>query len=408
MSSNEPIYQPLSFEAEEIRRLQLDRDHAGSSIICSLKTFKLAETPPYQALSYYWGDSKIRRPIKLNGQPFQVTVNLFLCLERLNLRDDYEWLWIDALCIDQQNIKEKEYQVPLMEKIYRLTQRVIIWLGSAADNSGLAIELIHRWGYGIKRGIANDPNFVNSQLKSALLYFKDPFDEASWKAFWRFLGREYWARVWTLQEVVLANSWIVICGDSEVDFQHFHALFMIETQFNGLNTDGFVLAQVLARSVYVWLTAGTYDNLFDPYWIENITARVSLLTGKISAQREGLIYQPDLLHVINLCRTLKASNPRDHIYGVLGLLNSQQFPIKPDYNLGVAEIYANFTIELAQKLKSLAVLQLSGIGMDLQQTVSMSGPSWVPDYSKRAGVHNLEYNPLTKFKLNISLVTMTL
>ncbi len=71
-----------------------------------------------------------------------------------------------------------------------LDSKSTIWLGSAADNSSLAIELINRWGYCTKKGIENGPKIAfKNRLESALPYVKDPFDEASWKAFWEISGQ---------------------------------------------------------------------------------------------------------------------------------------------------------------------------------------------------------------------------
>jgi hypothetical protein len=76
------------------------------------------------------------------GRDLHVTENLYSAL--LRLQDDFcpRVLWIDAICINQSNEKEKEQQIPLMAEIYAKARSVIVWLGEAADDSELAMDAI--------------------------------------------------------------------------------------------------------------------------------------------------------------------------------------------------------------------------------------------------------------------------
>ena len=71
-----------------------------------------------------------------------VTLNLFKALQHLRLDTAPRVLWVDAICIDQDNIPERDAQVQLMGNIYRTAGRVIVWLGPEADNSAMLPPLV--------------------------------------------------------------------------------------------------------------------------------------------------------------------------------------------------------------------------------------------------------------------------
>jgi hypothetical protein len=90
----------------------------ASLIVTSLRWAPECWTPEFEALSYVWGDPLITRLIKLNDQPYQVTENLEAALRRLRHDDRVRIMWIDAICINQQNPREQEHQIGLMRDIF--------------------------------------------------------------------------------------------------------------------------------------------------------------------------------------------------------------------------------------------------------------------------------------------------
>ena len=95
----------------------------------------LRDRPGYEALSYTWGDPLDTRTVMLKDQPFQVTKNLEAALRNLRHRlihgtkSNDRVLWIDAICINQTDIQERNVQVRRMLDIYKSATRVVIWLG---------------------------------------------------------------------------------------------------------------------------------------------------------------------------------------------------------------------------------------------------------------------------------------
>jgi len=105
-------------------------------------------TYPYDALSYVWGGPDKPRFISISEHnstsrhDFPVTENLHEALSRLRYRSTERTIWVDAVCIDQENDREKEQQIQFMAKIYGQANCVVAWLGKAADDSDRALEEI--------------------------------------------------------------------------------------------------------------------------------------------------------------------------------------------------------------------------------------------------------------------------
>ncbi|PMD66987.1 uncharacterized protein K444DRAFT_515540 [Hyaloscypha bicolor E] len=130
-------YSPLE-SSDSIRLLQVENvlctAKGRGPIRCWIRHFSLSNAPPYRALSYAWGpDSSSTKKIFLNGKIVQVRRNLwealahiqFACFDfRTREKEDVfaeensTWVWIDALCIDQRNVEERNHQVGVMGRIY--------------------------------------------------------------------------------------------------------------------------------------------------------------------------------------------------------------------------------------------------------------------------------------------------
>ena len=139
---------PLGFD---IRLLRLMPHKDGTAPIqCQLFDYSLQEsdqrTHPYDALSYVWGGSDKPLSIFVDEHDQQhtlpVTKNLHEALSRLRYRSIERIIWVDAVCINQENEQEKVQQIQLMAKIYAQASRVVVWLGEAANNSDRALEEI--------------------------------------------------------------------------------------------------------------------------------------------------------------------------------------------------------------------------------------------------------------------------
>ena len=117
-----------------------------ATIRCELFSTPFKNMPQYGALSYTWGPPEPSGSILLDGRPFMVRENLWSALCHLRLPKRDRFLWIDAICIDQGNILERNHQVKRIGSIYEGASKVLIWLGPQKDQSDVALSFIEDIG----------------------------------------------------------------------------------------------------------------------------------------------------------------------------------------------------------------------------------------------------------------------
>lgn len=135
-------YQPLGSERLQLRRLSLSPGGFHDPLCGALEIVSLGEHPKYEALSYVWGRAMAPTPINLDGTEIPITQNLDVALRHLRHGQMSRSLWVDAVCIDQSNAVERAEQVKLMDRIYRSASTVLVWLGPDADNSDAIMRRI--------------------------------------------------------------------------------------------------------------------------------------------------------------------------------------------------------------------------------------------------------------------------
>lgn len=213
-------------------------------IRCRLRLVDLAHTPTFTALSYVWGNSAIRETIWLEGKPLQVTRNAWEALRCLRNKFSPLRIWVDAVCIDQTSDVEKARQIPLMRAIYASAERVYIWLGEGNERTNRAMHYLANGALPITpTDIANAQklprdsrfDFDEAAPRTSTLWARWKLDldiafrkhgfgmeKLSLHAELKELLSAPWIdRVWTLQEVLLARSPILACGEIAVPWSAF-------------------------------------------------------------------------------------------------------------------------------------------------------------------------------------------
>ena len=126
-------YESLPADGSQIRLVAILSGEGDEEIECLVANFPftkdIVDDLKYEALSYVWGDAMVTTTLSLNGQTYQVTTNLEAALRALRLQDKDRLIWIDAICINQTSIQERNQEVPRMGQIYRRARHVIIWMG---------------------------------------------------------------------------------------------------------------------------------------------------------------------------------------------------------------------------------------------------------------------------------------
>jgi hypothetical protein len=130
---NDKRYEPFEYRSlrsgTSFRLLRLLAGRREDDITCQIFHSVISDAPPFEALSYTWGDSSQLHQISSTEGIIHVTANCGAALRDLRYSFRDRILWIDALCINQRNIEEKNIQVPLMNRIYAAARRVVIYIG---------------------------------------------------------------------------------------------------------------------------------------------------------------------------------------------------------------------------------------------------------------------------------------
>jgi hypothetical protein len=325
-NAREVVYRELQ-GADDFRLIKVSPKNV-QGLECKIVYSSLCHRPDYIAISYAWGDGFDKRQITLEGvERVSVNANLYDALMAVREPDYAILVWIDGLSIDQENKTERAKQVRLMDKIYRQATCVAIWLGHEADDSGRAIQLLEkiRW--------------AERHEWTSLLEHRDL------KALHSLFRRNYWSRLWVVQEVFHARSKMVYCGSSKLSW-YLHK----------------------KASDALW------QHESDPY----------LWTGPSSfpdVQRLMVLGPNSLLEVLRACRRKLSENPRDKIFGVLGILPSDiRERLHVSYDTSVKSLY----LEVAQLIVcSTHRLDVMREAIHFPVQVSFTDlPTWCPNWAQ--------------------------
>ncbi|KAN0098846.1 HET domain containing protein [Hyaloscypha variabilis] len=380
------LYSPLRSDQGEIRLVTIEAaDSSSTGIRCNVETANLTNSPSYDTLSYVWGDANTRELITLNGISVQVTTNLYRALKRLRARPGTSRIWIDALCIDQSSVEEKKAQIPLMGKIYSQAEKVLIWVGDEEEDGAAAMALIRKWGAGAAAAEEKSPDtFWANSLELTLQHMENPFAEQEIMAFGAFLSRDYWRRVWIIQEIVLSQHRVLMCGREETSYEHF-----IMTHY--------LLSELLELNRHDTVDVDMMKPVFKHIGEQSKPTNAALATIRwLAVQRDddashSKEFSPDAFLLAARTRASLATDLRDKVYGILGLVSSHKFTIEPSYSMEVAEVYKHFTLRLIETSALLRVICLAGVGVFNTQS-SLELPSWVPDFSREPETTSLAAN----------------
>lgn len=162
----------------------------------------------YTALSYVWGKPALVKSMICNGKHFAITNNLGLALHHLRRSDVSIMLWVDQICINQDDLQEKSQQVVLMGTIYQRAWSTLVWLGEEADNSDEAIDTLQNTKTALQ--YYQDGRAPNAEDFERL--FLPASDSPKWHELGKLMRRPWFQRIWVIQEVVLSQQIIVMCG----------------------------------------------------------------------------------------------------------------------------------------------------------------------------------------------------
>jgi hypothetical protein len=387
----------------------------ASPIQISLAEVRSQEEHDYEALSYTWatedGDCKRTSQIRCDGTRIWVTKNCELALRYLRKENSNRVLWVDAICINQRDNEERGHQVGMMRNVYSKATEVLVWLGESSKEmttpdpvaqslateeqdttplliletaveqernngnstrvngrsslsrgsipvSDLFLDYLHQMVTEMRRieSLGQDPKSspLYQELKSQMYESSsDGLFTDLCRGFDDIIQRRWWSRLWVVQEVALAKSATLICSNRAVKYDN-----LLEWQgilCKDPTPEGLVVLNSFCRTL-----------------------------SHLQAVGHAKIKQSKPLTVLSWARELTASDPRDIIFGLLGLSdNFKSLLPLPDYNKSTAQVFTDVTKRHLNLTKSLDILEHA-----TSTTPNFDRPSWVPYWSEDPAVWN--------------------
>ena len=381
-------------------------DNQTTMIACTLQSANLMEGPRYRALSYTWGpatkafrteyepltSSDDDQPISCNGQVFFVPQNLVDALLELRQSGYPEWLWVDAICINRSNAKERLGQISIMGQIYKSAIETVAWLGK--DESG--IDHV-QWGINvmIPRLLQRGPTCWDSRpLKDPEL--RDIFGPEDLNR--RVIGirtflatRTWFHRAWVAQEVALAPSVCLLAGHGNFSWIDLTNLFIVLAkipldnklvpQSRELN-EGFSSAKACLEKLQVLRDliprqVSSHASLPVPELHETYR----FLETRYGTKTELQLAAAWLAYLLSLARPMESTERHDKIYSILGMAKffSSEIDelVTPDYSRPIESVYISVATKLLLSSRYLSTLaQVT----DISDRTLPDLPSWVIDY----------------------------
>jgi hypothetical protein len=409
-------YKPLCQSTSDIRLLKLlpNNGKFKNTPACHIFHTSLNSNSGYVALSYVWGDTKSSRIILVEKYPMRVTRSLYDALMAIRPSKEPLVIWIDFLCINQSDTKEKSWQVALMGNIYRQAQKVIAWLGPADDSSDAVMDYLIELGEradacGLAMGpeiclrlwlaLASNPPavqknleiqasalalFVGSRLPisamQALLHSIDGLHSRDkllpMAGLTRLFGRPWWGRVWVLQEIALPQHAEFVCGTRIISRRWFSAAYNAYYalwEFLALRRQ-----QGQTLTDYQWevlFTVSHRSKLMLSAWRIYTLANFPLV-AMLRATSVGSVHRLGR----DGHQHLESTNPRDKIYALLALSKDREDLTRrgvfPNYENSKEVIFTSVTAALLQQ-GHVSILSFCRL---LQHAQGL--PSWVPDWSQ--------------------------
>ncbi|PMD33030.1 HET-domain-containing protein [Hyaloscypha variabilis F] len=371
-------YLPLEASEHQIRLLTLfpgefpSINEVASPIEIEFQTISFGDAnsqgvprPKYEALSYTWGVERSPVPAMVKSQGcskqsfVEMTQNLATALVYLRHNSEPRVLWIDALCINQEDMEERNSQVARMADIFRLADRVVVWLGpeSEEDRSAEALSTLRFIGsqievdwdtYQMRATNQGDPTWADKGIPMHL-------DKNVISPVLMVFNRPWFGRLWIQQEIALANdNAVLICGHESIRrIQFTNAVYCFWNKVKKLDQDLTEMFQERLELIY-----------------EMAASIHTLNRGSLSNTLR------------KQAGKLKCSDPRDRMFAMLSITNPwDKVNIEADYSKTTEEVYRQFAVKHIVVRNNLDLLSACEVQTD-HEFLHDPMPSWVPDWRR--------------------------
>lgn len=366
------VYSPSASNTIRLLRVLRDEDQ----LRYCLSTFSKDNIPNFYALSYSWDGQSRDQVILCNDTLLAVTSNVQKLLPYLHLEYKSNYIWIDAICIDQDSPIDQNTQIPLMRIIYTEAIKVIVWLGESDAHVDRALEAIPELiprlrGFDGRLGL-NDDRLMSHGLPKR--------SDEIWHGTRDLLSRSWFTRLWVFQEAVLAESVVVMCGNRI------------------MNMDELVdFTASMASASVVDLTRDTDSDFFAVLTGLAMVQRISLFK-EWRANGQGISF----MSLLEASRDFSVTRDADKVYGLLGLASDALGEIlRVDVTKPAVEVYIEAAKFDIANDPTLSILRCASSNQPLEGL-----PSWCPNFSgprasemlgSEAAKHDIANNAGVKF-----------
>lgn len=372
-TSGHPTFRYDELPEHSIRLLEfLSLENEPSEIVLQLKTSSINDAPEFSALSYVWGQEsgtcnvQCVNELTLGGALMPITSNLLGALPFLRAFSKRP-IWIDAICINQDDLDEKARVIPRMNEIYGQAAEVLIWLGPQGDDSQFAIDVLNWISHPDRREdlqpfVCGVHGFTVSHLRTLKSMIESDTETSSaylnlerfglpgithplWLALPALYRREWFFRVWTFQEAMLAKNATVLCGDRSIAWTAFRqlGLALMDTQL---------------------------------LWVSQTTQSLSPLRNFRHPHNHGEWFW----FYLRGSRDRKCSKKEDRVYGMLALAPSTvRQEIKVEYKSDTGHYIQVYRLLAIALLRQMPLEILFDAAISAGKPAAM--PSWCPDWS---------------------------
>jgi hypothetical protein len=426
----------MSLRTGEFRLVHLEPYDGPSGfreIKMDLQRFRIAQAPPYKAVSYAcgqpfksydWAPPEMRDlltpteveepPIAIEAQPGNLIVqgyisrmsrNLQLALDHLQRAGVTGWLWVDAICIRQDDAAERASQVQMMGDIYAMAAEVIIWTGPDPLQVDDVLEVLRKVGPALVDEDRSSPlpfgdPALQERIGVASLYSQKLLMFVLWLESCR-----WFERTWIIQECILARSARIFIGGHSIPWGQCFGLIerlarwgwivelmrMLDAAF-GFSDRGAIWNAIRLTELHQWARSPMPKCEIA---LGNQHAKASAVQTLAEIDKRSM---EDLSYLLKTSASFVSSDPRDKVYALLGIIFRRYSPRSKlltkgqflSYEKPFPTIYSQTISLIMETTRSLDPLAV--------QTYPISRtcpgyPSWVPDYrNHRPGLAVLTMN----------------
>jgi hypothetical protein len=332
-----------------------------SPLRCDLQTSLLVPgmlTSDYEALSYTWGDPHVTSVVLFpDNTNIPVTANLESFLRHQREKDSPVHLWVDALCINQEDILERNSQIERMSMIYASAAHLTVWLGPTYSDSDVAIQRLKiiAWTHPFEK--------------------LDMLEQRELTAIESLLSRAWWSRIWIVQELRYGvmgkkiDMGQVMCGRDQIPWANL-VVACARLNMNKGNWRRGLAGSNLATVLELDALAQADAKAEESY--------------RTTQKDEGMM---KVLNTVVRFRGFQATDPKDKLYAMTSMLTgciSHEVSIPVTYELSKEVVYTHFAITTLRATEDLNFLRHNRSAATNDNVTSVHLPSWVPDWAANA------------------------